>query len=322
MKNKLNITIIGIGGVGGYFGGRITDSLRRNLNSDYTITFIARGEHLKLIKQNGLILNTSDQQGIICKPDYSSDNFNDIPKPDIIILAVKSYDLENILSKISLIINDNTIILPLLNGVDIYERIRKIIKNGIVLPACAYVSTHIEKSGVVTQTGPVGKLLFGRDPQNPNYFPNSLIEVLKLSKINFQWFEDPYPAIWEKYMFIAAYGIVTASSNKTIGEVFSDFNLKENARQVMVEIFDIARKKGILLFDYIVEDSLNKARYFAHETKTSYQRDIENKGNINEGDLLGQTILKLSAQNGLSAPVTDKLFKIILEHQNKKVLAT
>jgi len=235
-------------------------------------------------------------------------------------LAVKSYDLENILSQISFNINDNTIILPLLNGVDIYERVRKIIKNGFVLPACAYVSTHIEMSGVVTQTGPAGKLLFGRDPQNPNYFPNSLIEVLKSSKINFQWFENPYPAIWEKYMFIAAYGLVTASSNKTIGEVFSDFNLKENARQVMVEIYNIARKKGILLCDCIVEDSLNKARSFAHETKTSYQRDIENKGKINEGDLFGQTILKLAIENDVSAPVTDKLFRVISTHLNKKEL--
>jgi len=60
MVKKSNITIIGIGGVGGYFGGRITDSLKRTINSEYAITFIARGEHLKLIKQNGLILKTSD----------------------------------------------------------------------------------------------------------------------------------------------------------------------------------------------------------------------------------------------------------------------
>lgn len=303
-----NICIVGVGGVGGFFGGKI--ALHKS-SSDKKIFFVARGKHLQAIKENGLTLNT--QEGSLnCKPDLATDDISQIPQCDLVIVAVKSYDLDDAIINIKSIVKDDTIILPLLNGVDIYERIRKNLDNAVVLPACVYVGTHIEAPGIVTQRGGEGKILFGKDPKWSDFYPVSLISFLKDAGTNFEWNDNPYPAIWSKYMFITAFGLVTASNYKTLGEVMESEKLKNDVYEIMKEIEVISIKKGIALGDDIVAQSLNKAFNFPLETKTSFQRDVEKKDK-NEGDLFAGTVIRMGKELNIPTPKTDALYKKVCD---------
>lgn len=313
MKKIKNIVIYGIGGVGGYFGGIMANKIENDNNDDYNVYFISRGNHLKSIQDKGLILNSSVQKGLTCKPAIATDNFSEVPQPDILILSVKSYDLEAVLDTIVSKITENSVVLPLLNGVDIYERIRAKIRKGIVLPSCVYIISQIEKPGIVTQNGAKGHIITGPDPQHKKYYPDNLLTVFNLCNINYRWVDDPYPAIWEKYIFVASYGLVTACFNKSVGEVFNDFELKETTRQIMSEIYNISKCLNIKLDCYIVENSINRARIIPHETKTSFQRDIETKGKQNEGNIFAETIINLAAKTGVETPVTKRIYNQILE---------
>ena len=123
-------------------------------------------------------------------------------------------------------------ILPLLNGVDIYERIRSsIINNGIVFPSYVYVGTHIARPGKVKQRGGACIILFGKDPEN-DYVDQKLFELLKKSNINYNWTDNPYIEIWSKFIFIASFGLVTANFNKTIDEVLQSEKLSQ-FREIM-----------------------------------------------------------------------------------------
>jgi 2-dehydropantoate 2-reductase len=220
----------------------------------------------------------------------ATDQIGEIPPPDLCLLCVKGYDLPETTGELARITTKDTIILPLLNGVDIYERVKPTVTRGFVLPACVYVGTHIEKPGVVTQRGGDGIILCGKDPRFPDFDPEALITFFGEVGIRLTWNTDPYPAIWEKYMFIAAFGLVTARSGKTLGEVAADRRLRQSAADIMEEIKAIADAKGILLADTIVTTSLGKADNFPLETKTSFQRDVERSGR-NEGDLFGGAII-------------------------------
>jgi 2-dehydropantoate 2-reductase len=309
--NLNKICVIGVGGVGGYFGGRMAYGIARDKASTRKIFFIARGEHLAHIQNNGLILNTSEKQGMICKPALATDDINEIPIPDLYLICVKSYDLNGVVSAISKRVERDTIIIPLLNGVDIYERIRKILTKGIVLPACVYVGTHIEKPGVVTQKGGDGLILCGKDPEFPAFDPQETIELFKQLKINFTWKDDSYPDIWGKYVFIAAFGLVTAYSGKTLGEVMVDQEAKALVRKIMEEIVAIANKKDIKFPENIIEASIDKANNFPYEIKTSYQRDVETPGRKNEGDLFGGAILRMGQELDVQTPTTQYIFSEI-----------
>jgi 2-dehydropantoate 2-reductase len=307
----MNIGIIGIGGVGGYFGGKLTQLLKDDKN--LSIFFIARNKHLNKIKKNGLILDT-DEGIITCIPTLATDDISELPQLDLCLICVKSYDLENILIQLKSKITANTMILPLLNGVDIYERIRLIIKNGIVFPSCVYVGTHIEKPGKVTQRGGACIIHFGSDP-NINFVNPELFKMLEKSNIKFNWTKNPYIEIWSKFIFIASFGIVTANYNKTIGEVLESEELSQYVKNIMKEIYQIAIKKHILLPQTIVDDTYMKGKTFPFETKTSFQRDYENKNKLDERDLFGGTIIRLGDQLGIKTETTKMIYNSIQKNK-------
>jgi len=301
------ICILGLGGVGGYFGGQMAYRLAQQPDSGKRVYFLARGAHLQEIRQHGLILNTVTHTGRVCQPTLATDTLADIPTPDLYLVCVKSYDLDAVLQAIRPKMYPHTIILPLLNGVAIYDRIRAVMTTVIVLPACVYVGTHIERPGVVTQQGGNGNILCGPDPQHPDSDPRDLLELFDACQLKLTWNADPSPAIWEKFMFIAAFGLVTASSGKTLGAVMADAAARDMTRQVMQEIAVIAQRKGVRLPDKIVAEALAKAQNFPPEMKTSYQRDVETPGKRNESDLFSGAILRLGQTFNVPTPVTARL---------------
>ena len=301
-----SVCVYGIGGVGGYFGGRITHEITRS-NRAIRVYFIGRGEHLKTIQQHGLSLIT-DKEKFLCFPNIATDNIRHIPTPDLYLLCVKGYDLDNAVASISKNISADTIILPLLNGVDIYERIRTSLQKGIVSPASVYVSSSIEKPGTIRQKGPEGHIIFGKDPKHLNYNYEYLIGFFNEMGISSTWHGNPYPAIWEKYIFITALSLITAYSGKTIGGVLADDKLKSMTENIMKEVILVGKAKNIDFEQDIVAKTLQKAENFPYETKTSFQRDFE-KGNIrHEGDIFGGALIRLAKECNISIPTITEVY--------------
>ena len=302
------IAFIGVGGVGGYFGGKMTSLLQTQ--EDIKIYFIARGAHLDEIQEKGLLLKTKKEGEHICKPTAATDKIEELPMLDACFIAVKSYDLEKVLLRLKACIKKETEIIPLLNGVDIPKRIRKIIQNGSVYPACVYVGTHIEKPGVVVQNGGSCTILLGKDESMPEQKPDWLMALMDKASIHYQWHEQCSMEIWKKYLFIAAYGLMTSAYHKTIGQIYEDDMLKDKTLQIMREIVRVGHKEGVLLAEENVSEALEKAKAFPYETKTSFQRDYE-KGGRDERELFGGTMLKLADHYQMTLPMIKQVYGLL-----------
>lgn len=305
-----NIAFLGVGGVGGYFGGKMTQLLENNAN-DVRIYFVARGEHLKVINENGLLLKTKTDGERKCIPTLATDDCNELPMLDICYICVKQYDLESIVEKIQSKINEHTKIIPLLNGIDIYSRIRTVTNKGIIFPACVYIGTHIQSPGVINQNGGACTLILGKDPQKRHIEADDVCELMERAGIQYTWSERSIEEIWSKYMFIASYGLVTASENKTLGEVYEDKESTKMVKGIMAEIFSISKEEGVQLPDDIVETSYQMAKNFPYETKTSFQRDFEVKDKQDERELFGQTIIDLGVKHHIETPVTKGRYELL-----------
>ena len=305
------VCIYGTGGVGGYYGGRIAEAFQKDELNKREIYFIARGGHLKALQRNGITVKTPDRR-ICSRPTKATHDIREIPAPDLIFLCTKSYDLKTAVEGIKANAKETTIIIPLLNGVDVYERIRTDLKIGIVLPSCVYLGTHVESPGVINQSGGDGIILSGPDPQFPLYDGLDLQQFFRESNIGFRWSDSSYPAIWEKFIFIAAFGLVTAYSGKSLGEVMESDELKNLVHNIIQEIVSIAEKKSIKLLEFIVEMSMKKASNFPFNARTSYQRDVENWPKQNEGDLYGATIIREGRAYGVQTPFTEMIYSHIL----------
>jgi len=308
----MNICFFGVGGVGGYYGTLLTKYF--NETGKGNTYFIARGRHKDAILENGLLLKKEGgKEEILIKPYFCADTVNDLPVFDIVVVSVKSYDLESVTKEVIKITDENSIILPLLNGADIYERMRQHLRKGYILPSCVYLGTHIESPGVIFQKGGSCQISIGKDPSNPEFYPDILINLFKNADILIEFFEDVNIEIWTKYIFIASFALVTATYNKTIGEVANDDNLGILVKNIMQEIAVIAKALKIELPSDIVEASFSKATQFPFETKTSFQRDVETKGRKSEWDLFGGTVIRYAERFNIPAKNTketlDKLLR-------------
>jgi 2-dehydropantoate 2-reductase len=312
----MRIGMVGVGGVGGYFGGKLAHAFQDKPDASVEIYFVGRGDHLEAIQREGLTLRTTGEETLLCRPARATDRFEALPEIDVFLIAVKGYDLENVADALSSRIKDQTIVLPFLNGCDIRERLQRRIRRGRLLPGCVYISSFLEGPGVVVQSGTPGKIILGPDPDT-RFRPDDLLEIFGRAAIQVEFKEDPFPAIWEKYIFIAGYGLVTACFNKPLDETYGDDRLREKVRGIMEEIRQIALVKGICLPDHIVEVSLKKAGLFPKGTPTSLQRDIRWKKGKNELDLLGKTILDQGRALQIPTPATKDVVEALLKSLEK-----
>lgn len=109
-------------------------------------------------------------------------------------------------------------------------------------------------------------------------------------------------------MFIASYGLVTAYKNQTFGEIINDKDSINKVLSIMNEIYNISEAEGVNLPKDIVKISFDKINNFPSETKTSFQRDFENKDKKDERDLFGQAIIDLGIKNNINTDVTKYIF--------------
>ncbi|MFI1773289.1 ketopantoate reductase family protein [Thalassobellus citreus] len=304
--NKKHIVIIGLGGVGGYFGFKICQ--RNETNKEHQISFIARDKTYEIVKQKGLTLLSVEHKNSITKPDAIYQSISEIKNPDLVLICVKEYDLENICSQLSKVITKKTVLLPMMNGADIYDRIRKIIPKNIILPSCVYVASHIKEKGIVEHKGKAGKLILGKDPEHTSETIDWIVNIIENSKINFEFKENSLVDIWTKFIFIASFGLVTAKHNSSIGDVCSIEFQKEEATKIMAEIKLIADKKGICLQENIIQKTFEKAATFPPKTPTSLQLDVNSGKENNELELFAGAILKYGKEMNINTPFTESVY--------------
>jgi 2-dehydropantoate 2-reductase len=249
----------------------------------------------------------------VYRPDFVSDTPEALPEQKLIVLCVKGYDLARACESLRPIVTPETLIMPLLNGIDIYERIREALPSGMVLPSCIYISAIREEPGFSVHAGGKGNIIAGEDPLHRKFNPALLASRMATAGIPFDWQADAFPALWRKYLFIASYGLVTGMSGKSFGQILEDPGLSAAVRSILGEIYALSLAKGVALPDSVLEESFENARNFPYEATTSFARDLAAAGKPNEADLFGGTILRLGEELGVPTPATRAAHEAVLK---------
>ncbi len=307
--NKKHIVVVGLGGVGGYFGFKINQV--NEASGKYTVSFVARGETYDKVKENGLVLLSPEHSNNRTLPNAIVQNISNIKNPDLVLICVKEYDLEHVCRQLKEVITENTVLLPMMNGADIYDRIRTIIPDHVILPTCIYVASHIKERGTVEHKGKAGKMIVGRDPEHFSSDVAWVTDLLRESKIDFDFKDNSLTDIWTKFIFIASFGLVTAKHNSSIGTVCTDEEQKCEATEIMKEIKQIADQKEIHLPEDIIEKTFEKASTFPFETPTSLQLDIHSGKKANELELFAGAVLKYGEGVHIDTPFTQRIYNEI-----------
>jgi len=301
----MRIGIIGMGGVGGYFGGKLARAYASS--GKHVIIFIARGNHLKAIQQEGLRLTTQEGDYTVW-PNVATDNPEIAGPFDLVFFCVKSYALESSAQLWAGNIHKNTVVIPLLNGVNSAERLRSALPQADVVGGSVLIISHIEEPGVIHQEGGACKLTFGTDDPESSEKYNHIYDILNEAGIKTVLTDKISEVLWTKLLLMSPMASLMSSTGKTFGEVWNDAALMEKARNLMLEVLAVARSRNIVLPPEAVNQTLAMVGRLQPDSKTSMQLDLE-KGNQTEIDILTAYLCRAGRDSGVPTPLHDELLK-------------
>jgi len=308
---KTRIGILGIGGVGGYFGGLLAKAYAQSETIE--IIFIARGETQKRIAEFGLKI-TTDETEFTVFPTVVSNDVDHIGKLDFLICATKTYDIEESLHSIKKSITKNTVILPLYNGVDAPERISILYPENEVLQGCVYIISMIVSPGVIKKVGAFEKLFFGSETASI-YKMQALQSIFEKATIESYLVETIEETVWEKFIYISTLASATSYLNQNIGELLGTESSRKLYVSLLNEITMIAAVKGLNLPDDIVLQTILKLEKTPHDVTSSMHRDLLAGRNT---EVISLT--EFVVNEGLKYEIDTPIYKKVLEKLSAKAL--
>lgn len=294
----MHIAVVGIGGVGGYYGGRLAHHYEGN--ASVRIDFIARGEHLRKIREKGLEVRGLHEV-FTARPYLATDQPAKLGVPDLILFCVKAYDLEESAEMFRETVHEQTVIVTLLNGVDNEKRLSKLFPQATVLNGCVYISAFIERPGLIRQASGSCKLFFGTESGSTNRYA-SIEKVFTDAEIDAEYRDDIKAVVWEKYLFVSPLASATAYLGKTFGEILKDEVSMSFLKGLVREVELIARDQGVEFPPEAAEAALGKVALFPPETKTSLQMDFEKGKTRTELETFTGYVVQYGGKHGIPVP--------------------
>lgn len=306
-SSRLNIAVYGVGGVGGYFGGVLA-------RAGNPVSLIARGEHLKAIRANGLRIQTPKEQFTIT-PAAASDNPADIGPVDVVIVGVKAWQVPDAAKAMRPLLKPDTRVLPMQNGVEAVDDLAKAVGREHVLGGLCRVIASIAAPGVIQLGGMEPVLVLGElDGSELTGNASRLYDAFRAAGVNVQKTADIQAALWEKLLFIAAMSGVGAVSRANAGEMRQSPPTRALLRQVMEEAAAVARKRGVRIAPDVVARTLAFIDSLPAEGTASMQRDVAN-GRPSELEAIIGSVVRLGRADRVPVPTTEFIYAALLPQE-------
>ena len=261
----MKIVVFGTGGVGGYFGGRLAQA-----GND--VTFIARGQHLNAIKQNGLTVKSIN--GDFNVKAHATEDLSTVDTPDLIILGVKSWQISDAAQQLKKIVAETTMVLPLQNGANNADKLRAVLPDNNVIVGLSKIISRIESPGVIDHFAVDPEIVFAEYNNQLTERIKRLNTVLNQAKIKNSISEDIHLDIWKKYLFITTISGIGALTRASVGAMRENTEVREIMLQTANEIVAVANAKGIGLQPAHVDFIMTFVDNLNYNATTSMQRDI------------------------------------------------
>ena len=311
-NSTFRIAVLGIGGVGGYVGGKLAAKYHNSGRAE--IIFIARGNHAEAMKRSGLSLTVGSEEEIV-HPAIISENPDEIGKVDLLIICVKSYDLASSVQKYFSCIESNTVLLPLLNGVNHTQTIRDILPQSRVWDGCIFIGSKVTAPGKIAVVDGIKELYFGSKEESGETLQD-VEDLFTEAGMKASHRADIDAVMWKKFAFIAPVSGLTSAKDITIGEIVQNENHMDFLRELIDEVTDLATAKGITMPAGRYEDAIKIMTGFPFEATSSMHRDFKDGRKTELHELAGY-VVRLGKEMNVPTPAFDKCFEEINQRWGK-----
>lgn len=303
----MKIAVLGVGGVGGYFGGKLA-------KANFDVTFLARGEHLKAIQQNGLRVKSVNGDFDIDNV-RATDSIPEIGFADIIILATKAWQLSEISHELASIMKKDTIVLPLQNGVTIAEELAENIPQENILRGLCKIISKVESPGVINHFALDPVIIFGEIGHHGTERVELLKSVFEKSGINTFISDDIISDLWKKFMGICVSGLLTLTKTN-YGELRELRETRQLMTELIREIFNLSQQLRINIEPDYPDKLISVIDTYPFESTSSLTRDVWD-GKPSEIEYQNGTVVRLGEKYGVDTPVNRFVYNCILPMEIK-----
>ena len=302
----MKIAMMGSGGVGGFFGGRLA-------HAGYDVSFIARGSHFAAMRERGLTIENAPQGDIHVPKVRVTDDPETLGVVDLVILSVKLWDTETAAEQILPLVGPNTGVLSLQNGVIKDDILRRRLGDGAVMGGVGYVATTISRPGVIHQTGTLQRVVLGEYDGRKSKRAAFLHEALVHAGVNAELSSDVRRAIWEKYVFLVGLSATTTAMRKPLGPIRENPQTRAFLLDIMRETVAVGRAHGVALPENYAGGRLAFADGLPADMTSSMHHDLE-RGNRLEVEWLSGGVVQLGQSAGVPTPANRAVCDILALH--------
>jgi 2-dehydropantoate 2-reductase len=292
----MRIAIIGAGGVGGWLAAKFAAA-----SADVAV--VARGAHLAAIRDKGLTLRTPDGE-TVARVRAEADTAA-VGPVDAVIVAVKGQDLAEL--DLRPLMGADTVVWPLLNGVEAHERIDAALGAGRSLIGIARISASIAAPGVVAVHTPWAKVELGEADGRLTLRVERLRDLCAAAGVEVILPHEPLRALWLKFLMLGAFSGVTAVARCDAGAIRAEPLLTALYRRLVEETCAVGRACGARLNDADVEGAMKALAGLPAEMQASMAYDLT-VGKPLEVDWLAGAVSRLGDAHGVDTPANDTVW--------------
>ena len=305
----MRIAIFGIGGVGGYFGGRLA------AEGAHEIAFIARGAHLEAIRQRGLDVR-SDFGDFVARPALATDQPAEVGVVDAVVVAIKAWQVPEAAEAMRPLIGPETVVVPLLNGVEAPGQLADALGAAHVLGGFCRVQSTIDAPGRIVQGGTAAVISFGEMSGERSARVERLRQVFDIAGITVQIPDHIEAAMWQKLLFIAALSGVGAVTRVPAGIMRGQPETRQMLEDAMSEVLAVARARGLPLAEDAVARGMRQVDDLLPGATASMQRDIMD-GRASELEAQNGAVVRFGEAAGVATPVNRFLYHALLPTERR-----
>lgn len=300
----MRIAFMGSGGLGGYFGARLC-------KGGADAYFIARGKHLQAMRNEGL--HVEGPEPIHIPRVNATDDPAEVGVVDFVMLCVKLWDTEAALQQIRPMVGTETTIISLQNGVLKDQYLQAAYDASQIMGGVGYVATTIDRPGVIRQTGPMQRLLFGEFDGSRSSRAQTLLAACLAGGIKAELSDNILREIWQKYVFLVGLSGTTTTMRQPIGPIRANSQTRAFLLEVMREVVAVGRAYGVELPEDYAEVRLRLADEVAYDMTSSMHHDLE-RGNPLEVRWLSGGVVELGQRKGVPTPLNRAIADILALH--------
>ena len=274
------------------------------------IYVVARCAQLEKGQEEGLTVITETGTFVV-HPTLATDNVSEIGVADYVIMTTKSYDLEATIHQIKPCVGQNTVILPLLNGIDNASRIRAILPETEVWEGCVYIVARLNAPGVVESSGNVHAFNFGSENETDERLV-ILEKLLKDARIEVTLHEKILPVIWKKFFFISSTASLTSYFNVGFYDLLTDEFRKNTLIKLLEELLLVANAEGAEMDGSIIDSITYRLEKLPRETTSSMHTDFKAGKNTELKTLTG-IVVEFGKKHGIDTPTYEMVYEKLLK---------